>query len=251
MTDATKAAIFLGSLILAALGGMAFGLHQSRAKATALHQAAVFEGEAHAAQQSETQAKADRAAALQLVAQRDSEVAHLRAQVAAHPTPEPTEPVSPNAPVSAVVVGLQSLGLHPQVLGEGLALNLPDSRTALTWGREFLRVPGLNARIGALEDLSSAQVQQAEAQRQQQAATDRALAFADARADAQAHRADNLQRAIDLTPRVRPWAPGVLWGVDSTGVRHLGAYLAGSWGPVQGQIIYINRTAAIGAGIRF
>lgn len=251
MTDATKASILLGSLILAALGGMAFGFHQSRAKAAALHQAAVFEGEAHAAQQSETQAKADSAADKQLVAQRDAEVARLRAQVSAHPTPQPADPVPPDAPTSAVVAGLQSLGLHPQVLGEGLALNLPDGRTALTWGREFLRVPGLTARIGALEDLSTAQSQQAEAQRQQQAATDRALVFADARADAQAHRAENLQRAIDLTPRARPWAPGLLWGVDSTGTRHLGAYLAGSWGPVQGQIVYINRTAAIGAGIRF
>lgn len=251
MTDATKATILLGSLILAALGGAAFGIRQSRAKAAALHQAAVFEGEAHAAQQSETQAKADRASAQQLVSQRDDEVAHLRAQLAAHPTPQPAEPVPPDAPATAVVAGLQSLGLHPQVLGEGLAMNLPDGRTTLAWGREFLRVPGLTARIGTLEILSATQAQQYEAQRQQQAATDRALTSADARADAQAHRAEALQRAIDLTPRARPWAPGVLWGVDSTGARHLGAYLAGSWGPVQGQIIYINRTAAIGAGIRF
>lgn len=251
MTDATKAAILLGALALAALGGMAFGFHQSRAKAAALHQAAVFEGEAHAAQQSETQAKADRATAQHLVAQRDAEVARLRTQLAAHPAPQPAEPVPPDAPTSTVVAGLQSLGLQPKVLGEGLALTLPDGRTTLAWGRESLRVPGLTARLGVLENLSAAQSAQAVSQQQQQATTDRALSAADARADAEARRAQALQRALNLTPRTRHWAPGILYGLDPSGTRHLGAYLAASWGPIHGQVLYLNQTAAIGAGISF
>jgi hypothetical protein len=251
MTDATKASILLGALALAVVIAGAFGVHQARAKAAALHRAAIAEGETHAAQQSETQAKADRATALQLVAQRDAEVARLRAQAAAHPSPKPAEPVPPDAPITTVVAGLQSLGLHPQGLGEGLAMSLPDGRTILIWGRESLRVPGLTSRIGALETLSDAQAQQVEAQRQQQVAADRALAMADSRADLEHRRAEALQRAITLTPRLRSKSAGVIYSMEPNGSRHIGAIVTRAWGPIEAGALYLNNQAGVFAAYRF
>jgi len=148
------------------------------------------------------------------------------------------------------VAGLQGLGLTPHLLDAGLALNLSDGRTTLGWGREALRVPGLQLRVAALEGLSAAQGEQAQALRQAQAATSQALEAADTRADAQQRRAEALQRAIDLRPD-RRWTAGLLVGADATATRHLGAYASRSWGPVHLQIVYLANTAAIGGGFRF
>lgn len=257
MTDATKASILLGALALAALGAGAFGVHQSRAKADALQQAAIAQGEAHAAQQAEAQAKADRAAAQQVAAEQLRHVADLERQLAQRPMPAPAQPVPPDASADLVVAGLQGLGLHPQLLGSGLApdlsigLTLPDSRTTLSWGRESQRVPALAARLETLEALRQAQEGATSALLQRAEAGDRATAAADARADAEHRRAEALQQALHLTPVDRPWSAGLLVGLDTTGTRRAGAYLSRSWGPIQAQIVVLGNTAAVGGGIRF
>ena len=251
MTDATKASILLSALALAAVGGGAWGAHQSRAKAAALHQAAIAEGEAHAARQAEAAAKADKSAAQQVVQQQAARVAQLEHQLQQHPHPAPAEPVPADAPAAVVVAGLQGLGLHPGLLGDGLVLTTPDGRTVLGWGREALRVPALEARMGDLESLTAAQRDQAAALETRQAATDRALAAADARADAEGRRAEALQRAIDLTPKWRPNAVGLIGAVDFQGQRHLGFTVSRSFGPVEVGALYLNRTAGITAIYRF
>jgi len=251
MTDATKASLLLAALLTAAVGGGVYGFVQHRGREAALAQAAIATGEAHAAAQAEAQAKAERTAADQREARQAARVAELERRAAQHPMPPPAEPVPVDAPAAVVVAGLQGLGLRPEVLGEGLALTAPDGRTILGWGREVLRVPGLTARLGALEQLTSAQQDRAAAQAERQAATDRALSAADARADALQRRADALQRAADLTPRWRPTAAGLIVGLDEGGKRHLGAYLSRTWGPVELGALYLNRTAGVTAGIRF
>lgn len=251
MTDATKASMLLGALALAAVSGGAYGVIQARAKAAALHQAAVAEGEARAERQAKEKAQADRAVADQMAAAQTQRVAQLQAELDRRPRPVPAEPVPADAPVAVVVAGLQQLGLHPQPLAEGLALNLPDGRTALAWGWEFLRVPGLEARLTTLEDLTRAQGDQAAAKDQQLAATDRALAASEAETAAQQRRAEALQRAVNLAPRWRPTSAGVIFGLDEAGTRRLGAYVSRTWGPVEVGALYLNRTAGVTAGIRF
>lgn len=251
MTDATKASILLGSVLVLALAGGAYGVYQSRAKAAALHQAAIAEGETHAALQAEAQAKADRAAADQVAQQQAARVAELERQLVQHPHPAPAVPVPVDATAADVVAGLQGLGLRPSLLGEGLALTTPDGRTVLGWGRESLRVPGLEGRLATLEDLTHAQADQAVAKDQQLAATDRALAAADAQAAAQQRRADNLQKAVDLTPRWRQRAAGLIVALDSQGQRHLGALASYTLGPIEIGGLYINHTAGAYAAIRF
>lgn len=251
MTDATKAAILLGALALAAMGGAVYGVVQAKGKAAALHHAAVAEGEAHAAQQAEAQAKAERAAADQVAQQQAARVADLEHQLAQHPHPAPAVPVPMDATAADVVAGLQGLGLRPSLLGEDLALTTPDGRTVLGWGRESLRVPGLEGRLAALEGLTAAQRDQAAAQEARQAATDRALTAADAQAAAQQRRANNLQRAVDLTPRWRPRSAGLIVALDSQGQRHLGALASYTLGPIEIGGLYVNHTAGAYAVIRF
>lgn len=251
MTDATKATLLLSALTLALLASIGVAVHKARGRAAAIEEAIILKGEIRAARQAEETAKADRAAARQLVTETNAEVARLQRQAAQHPVPPPAVPVPADASAAVVVAGLQGLGLHPRELGTDLALTLPDGRAVLGWGREALRVPGLQARLGDLEQLTTAQEARSQAQTQQQAATDRALAAADTRAEAEARRAAALARAIDLTPRTRTWAVGALYGVDTTGQRYLGAYASASWGPAQVQVLYLNHTAALGGGIRF
>ena len=262
MTDATKASILLGTLVLAALVGGGAAAWQARAKAQALHQAAVQEGVAHAALQAEAKAKADKAAAEQVVQQTAARVAELERRLAQHPAPAPAVPVPADAPAAVVVAGLQGLGLAPQVLGPAvkdsltaqpmaLALNLPDGRTILGWGRQAMRVPGLETRMGDLETLTAAQRDQAYAMETRQAAADRALAAADNRAAANQHRAEALQLAIDRTPRWRPRAAGLIAAMDAQGQRHLGALASYSFGPVEIGGLYVNHTAGAFAVIRF
>lgn len=251
MTDATKASILLSTLALVALAAGAFGVHQARGKADALHQAAIAQGERNAARQAEAQAKADQAAEHQVVQQQAVRVAALERQLAQHPHPAPAQPVPVDATAADVVAGLQGLGLHPGLLGEGLALTLPDGRTTLGWGREALRVPALEARMGDLEALTAAQHDHAAALEARQAATDRALAAADARADAEGRRAANLQRAIDLTPRWRPRAAGLIAAMDAQGQRHLGVLASYTLGPVEVGGLYVNHTAGVFGVIRF
>ena len=255
MTDATKATLLLGALALAALAGGAYGVHQSRARAAAVHQAAIAEGEARAERQAKEKAQADRAAADQVAAAQAQRVAQLQAELDRRPRPAPAQPVPADAPVAVVVAGLQQLGLRPQPLGPdgplALGLTLPDGRTTLTWGRDALRVPGLEARLTTLEDLTQAQQGQATAKDQQLAATDRALAAAEAESTALRRQAAALQRAVNLTPRWRPTAAGLIVGLDEAGTRRLGAYLTHSWGPIDIGALYLNRTAGITAGIRF
>ncbi len=254
MTDATKAALLLGTLALGLVVAGGVAVHQRNQRNQALHQAAVMEGVAHAAQQAEAQAKADRTAADLREEASQRQVARLEAELARRPVPPPAQPVPVDAPATVVVAGLQGLGLHPHLLGAGpavIGLELPDGRTTLGWGREALRVPGLTARLATLEELAQAQAQHSDAQAQQLAAADRTITAADARADAQAQRAASLQRAIDLTPRWRPTSAGLVVGVDSAGTRHLGAYLTRSWGPVEVGALYLDRHAALMGGIRF
>ena len=251
MTDATKAAILLGALVLAAVAGGTYGWMQARSRAAALHQAALAEGEAYAERQAKEKAKADRAAADQVAQQQTQRVAELQAELDRRPRPAPAQPVPADAPVAVVVAGLQQLGLRPQPLADGLALNLPDGRTTLGWGREALRVPGLEGRLATLEELTRAQVAQAAAKDQQLAATDRALAASEAETAAQQRRADNLQRAIDRTPRWRPRAAGLIVALDSRGQRHLGALASYTLGPVELGGLYVNHTAGAYAVIRF
>jgi hypothetical protein len=217
----------------------------------ALHQAAVQEGIAQEALKAEDQAKADRATADQVALQQTQRVAALEVELARRPLPPPAVPVPPDAPVAYVVAGLRDLGLQPQLQGEGLALTLPDGRTTLGWGREALRVPPLLARLATLDELTRAQADQSAAQRQQLAATDRALAAADARAEAHARQAESLQRYIDLTPRDRRWAAGLLAGIDPTGTRKAGGYVSYAWGPIHTQVVVLGNTAAVGGGFRF
>lgn len=251
MTDAAKARLLLGGLFLAIVASGAFAYIQNRRADAAERQAAVHLGRADAAAEREAQAKAAKAAADQLVRQREAEILALHAQLAQHPAPPPARPVPPDAPAGLVVAELQGLGLAPRLLPDGLALSLPDGRTTLGWGREAQRVPQLAARLGILEELTRAQADQAEASRRRGEAADQAIAEADARADAQERRAEALQRAIDLRPRWRPSAAGVIVGVDSTGSRHLGAYATHAWGPLEVGALYINRTAGLTAAIRF
>ncbi len=251
MTDATKARLLLGALVLSLVAAGGAALYQRQQKVVALHQAAVQEGVAQAARQAETQAKADRAAADQVVQAQAQRVADLEAELARRPVPPPAVPVPADAPVAYVVAGLRDLGLHPQLQGEGLALTLPDGRTTLGWGREALRVPPLLARLATLDEFTRAQADQSEAQRQQLAATDRALEAADARAEAHASQAESLQRYIDLTPRERRWAAGLLAGIDPTGTRKAGGFVSYAWGPIHTQVVVLGNTAALGGGFRF
>jgi hypothetical protein len=251
MTDATKASLLLAVLMSAALGGGAWAAWERREKRRALRVATEQTGVAHAALQAEAQAKAEKAAAHQLAQQQTARVAELERWVAQHPVPPPAQPVPADAPLAVVVAGLQGLGLHPEPLGEGLALSLPDSRTTLTWGREAQRVPLFTTRVQALEDLTAAQRDQAAALEARQAATDRALTAADARADAQQRRAEALQRAYDLTPRWRPTGVGLIGGLDEGGRRHVGAIVSHSWGPVEVGALYLNRNVGVSAVYRF
>lgn len=251
MTDATKARLLLGALALAIVAAASWGGLESHRANLAQQVAAVQKGRADAAAEREAQAKAAKASADQVVQQLDAKVARLEAALAQHPHPAPAVPVPADAPAAVVVADLHGLGIAPRLLGDGLALSLPDGRTTLGWGREALRVPQLEARLSALGDLAEAQRQQVTAQRQQVAIAEQALQEADARADAQERRAEALQRAIDLRPRWRPSAAGVIVGVDSTGSRRLGAYAAHAWGPLEVGALYINRTAGLTAAIRF
>lgn len=251
MTNSTKASILLGALVLAALAGGAYGVLQSQGKAAALHRAAVAEGEANAERQAKEKAQADRAAANQAEERQARRVADLEAELARRPRPAPADPVPDDAPVAVVVAGLQQLGLRPQPLGEGLALTLADGRTTLAWGREYLRVPGLEERLGALEGLTRAQGDQAAAKDQQLAAADRTIAASEEESAALRRQTVDLQRAVDLTPHWRPTSAGVIVGLDETGTRRIGAYITRSWGPVEFGALYLNRNAGVMAGIRF
>jgi hypothetical protein len=254
MTDATKAAILLGTLTLSAVLAGVFGVHQARAKVAALRRAVIAEGEARASQQSETQAKAERAAAQQVAATQLQRVADLERQLAQHPAPPPAQPLPPDASVSLVLAGLHDLGLHPgQITLHDLALglSLPDARTTLQWGREAQRAPALAARLETLESLTQAQEGTTNALLQRAEAADRATSAAEARADAEHRRAEALQQALHLTPVDRPWTAGLLVGLDTTGQRRAGAYLSRSWGPVHAQVVVLGNTAAIGGGICF
>ena len=262
MTDATKATLLLGALALAAVSGGIYGWVQSRGRTAALHQAAIAEGEALAERQAKEKAKAERAAADQVAKAQTLRVAQLQAELDRHPRPAPAQPVPADAPVAVVVAGLQQLGLRPQPLGPAvkdsltaqtpaLALTLPDGRTVLAWGRDALRVPGLEARLDTLQDLTRAQADQAAAKDQQLAATDRALAASEAEAAALRRQAAALQRAVDLTPRWRPRAAGLIVGLDAQGQRHLGALASYTLGPVEVGGLYLNHTAGAYAAIRF
>lgn len=251
MTDATKASILLGTLILAALaGGGSAAWQASRARA-ALHQAAIHEGRALEAQQAEAAAKADRAAAQQQAKAQAARVAELERQLAHRPVPPPAEPVPADAPAALVVAGLQGLGLQPRLLVDGLALSLPDGRTVLGWGREAARAPALALRLSTLEDLAQAQRDQIGGLTDMIGATDRALIAADARAQAQQGRAEALEVALKHSPSDRPWSAGLLVGLDASATRRAGVYLTRSWGPVQLQVTVLGNTAALGGGIRF
>lgn len=251
MTDATKARLLLGGLVLAIAASGAWGFIQNRRANAAERLASVHLGRASAAAEREAKAKAEKAQVEQAVRDLDAKVAALEAAAAHHPLPAPAQPVPADAPVALVVAELQGLGLAPRPLADGLALSLPDGRTTLGWGREALRTPQLEARIGALEDLTQAQAEQAEAMRRAATAADQAITEADARADAQERRAAALQRAIDLRPRWRPSAVGAIVALDATGTRRLGAYISHAWGPVEVGALYLNRTAGVTAGIRF
>lgn len=253
MTDATKASILLGALALAAMSGGAFGLVQRYQKQAAIVEAQRQASIAEKAGAAEAIHKAARAAAEQQAQAALQDVARLKTQVAAHPVPPAAEPVPADASAGVVVAGLQSLGLTPEPIQAPLAvgLTLPDGRTVLQWGREAQRIPPLVARLGALETLAQAQEGATSALLRQQAATDQALTAADTRADAQQRRAELLQRAIDLTPRWRPTAAGVIYSMDATGARHLGAIITRTWGPIEVGALYLNNQAGVIAAYRF
>ena len=255
LTDATKATLLLGALALAALAGGAYGIHQSRGRAAALHQAAVAKGEARAERQAKEAAQADRAAADQVSAAQTQRVAQLQAELDRRPRPAPAQPVPADAPVAVVVAGLQQLGLRPQPLGPdgplALGLTLADGHTTLGWGREALRVPGLEARLATLDDLTQAQHHQAVAKDQQLAATDRALGASEAESAALRRQTAALQRAVNLTPRWRPTGVGLIGGLDEGGRRHVGAIVSHSWGPVEVGALYLNRNVGVSAVYRF
>ena len=223
-----------------------------RAKA-AEAQALIFLGREKAALDAETQAKTEKSAAQQLVEAKSQRVAELEAALAKHPAPPPAQPVPVDASAADVVAGLQGLGIHPNLLeaDPAIGLNLPDGRTVLGWGRQALRLPQLDARMGALEDLSKVQTEQAQAMNDRAARADEALAAADARAVAATGRADSLQTALNLSPKDRPWSVTAFAALDTTGARHLGAGVSRAWGPVHVDVIVLGNMAAVGGGVRF
>jgi len=227
--------------------------HQELRAQAAEAQALIFLGREKAALDAETKAKTEKAVAQQVVDAKTQRVAELEAVLAKHPSPPPAQPVPIDANAPDVVAGLQVLGVHPSLLGAdpAIGLNLPDGRTVLGWGREALRVPQLDARVGSLEDLSRAQADQAQAMKDQAAKADEALAAADARAVAATGRADSLQTALNLRPVDRPWSAVALVGLDAMGARHYGGGVSRSWGPVHVDVIVLGNMAAVGGGIRF
>jgi len=194
----------------------------------------------------ESQAKASAKASGELAEDRLREVERLRGQLASRPTPPPAEPVAPDASAADVAAGLSGLGLRPVLLGgdPALGLNLPDGRTILGWGREVQRVPPLVARLETLEQLAQAQEGATSALHRQAADLAAALKASDEGREAERRIARRL--APD-----RPWAAGLLVGVDTTGTRRLGAYASRSWGPAQFQVVVMGNQAAIGGGFRF
>ena len=173
-------------------------------------------------------------------------VAQLEAVLVQHPIPPKARPVPINATAQEVASGFTELGLKPIVqLGDyPLGFLLADGRTALGWGREALRVPGLEARGAALEDLHAADVAVL-------SKTSEALSAADARAEAETRRADASDKALAKAPLDKPWSVGLLTGYDTTGARKFGAFATGAYGPIQGQVMILGNSAAIGAGFRF
>ena len=249
-----KGKIILACVLVTAFTAACLVYYQQVVRAKAAEaQALIFLGREKAALDAETKAKTEKDAAQQLVEAKTQRVAELEAALAKHPAPAPAQPVPVDASAPDVVAGLQGLGIHPSLLGTdpAIGMNLPDGRTVLGWGREALRVPQLNARVGALEDLSHAQTDQAQAMKDQAARADEALAAADARAVAATGRADSLQTALNLSPKDRPWSVTAFAGLDTTGARHLGAGISRARGPGHVDVVIIGNMAAIGGGFRF
>ena len=252
------AAACLGALLLvaglSAWGGYMWGARanagkEQRAEAAAQRQ----KGRADAAEEREAQAKAEKAVAQQVAEERGREVARLRAERDALPADPGPQPVPGDAPLQLVVGGLRGLGLAPSVLGGDptLGLSLADGRTALDWGLEARRVPILRARLQATEALSDAQESQIDALQERGRAGDEALEACDEGRLAERARADALEESLLRKPLDRPWAAGMLVGLDTTGARRLGAYVGWGFGRVHVNATVVGNVAAIGGGIRF
>ena len=235
-----KTELTIGGIALAVVLGLMVAYHIKTVEGeVAKAQSAMFKTAGEVAQAHEQDLK-------QQLIPMTQRVTQLEAALAQHPAPPKAKPVPADATAQEVASGLTALGVKPLVQAGDypLGLRLPDGRAVLGWGREALRVPGLEARGAALDELHTADVAVL-------SKTNDALSAADTRATAESKRADASDKALAKAPLDKPWAVGLLTGYDTTGARKFGAYVNGSYGPVQGQIIVLGNSAAIGAGFRF
>lgn len=248
-----KGMVLLGALGLALAGGIAFVAHQQHKLAQGEVERKALKEVARAAGERETAAKAETAVAKDAEARALAKAREAQARLDALPHDPGPRPVSPDAPVSLVVSELRGMGIAPVVLGENpaLGMTLPDSRTVLFWGREAQRVGPLAARLEAATALAQAQAGVADTRLQQVASLTTALDAADLRASAQERRADSAEADLRRVGKLRPWTVGGLVAVDVDGRQHLGAYVSWSYRAVNVHAVFVNRTVAVGAGIRF
>lgn len=256
----TTGAISTRRLILATLGVGALvlglcGWSCAAERQEAQHQAALA-AETRRAQDAElreAEAKAAARAAGALAAQRERERDALQARLDALPPDPGPRPVDPDTTAPAALAELVGLGLQPVALGSPLAagLTLPDTLTAIQWGREAQRVGPLVARLDAATALAQAQAGVSDARLLQVACLTTALGAADERAAAQERRADAAEALARYRGPLRPWRAGLMGAKGWDGRSYLGAYVGWSYRRVDLQVVQIGDRTALGAGWRW
>jgi hypothetical protein len=225
MKDETKALILLVSLGTLIVIFATYAQFQRAAKAQALHECAVLEGKLQEATQLRQKLAQKQAADQQVMGIQAQRIADAEAQLLKHPIPAPSKLVPSDATSTAVAQGFQELGLSPVPNVSGLQFTLTDGRISLGMGRESLRVPGLQSRIIALEDVVSSTKQQINNMTTVIADDAAVLSAADKQASLYKQQVAALQRALQTTPKERLWAVGGLVGTTAYGDKAVGAFV--------------------------
>lgn len=240
-------------LALACLGLMFWASHERSQGLVARAKAAVYQEESRVAKEHQAQAIARADASGRLAAQWEKDYRAIKQKMDALPPDPGSNPVPPDAALGYLVREFQGLGLNPFHVGDpaALGLSVPDARTTLGWGREAQRVVPLAERLEASLSLTRALEGAQGALHSQVNELQVALGACGDGFLAEQRRANLLDEALRRQGLPRNWRVGVMHGIDLDGRRHFGAYLGWNYRAIDLQAVYLNRTAALGGGIRF